>query len=245
MKAILKRFTHSLINTVFPLRCLVCGDDLLQYEAMPLCKEHKMGIVPVERPFCDVCGKQMFSSNGLEVICQECRETKRNFDRSFSATRYTDVMKTLVEKYKYRMRDYLAAPFADLISEFIQKFVDYRKIDLVLPVPLHWRRYMYRGFNQAYEMIRHFRKEFSFEVSRGNLRRIRNTTPQVMLSPEERRENIVGAFKVIKPGEFRDKSLLLVDDVFTTGSTMNECAGALKEAGAATVTGLTLTQPVA
>ena len=154
-------------------------------------------------------------------------------------------MQELVHLYKYRMRNYLAAPLGALMLRFMPNYIDPRKIDLVVPVPLHWRRYLYRGFNQGYEMVRCFSREYSLKISRGNLRRIRYTTPQVGLPPEERKENILGAFKVLNAGEFMGKNILLVDDVFTTGATIDECARMLKEAGALNVTGFTLTQPLA
>jgi ComF family protein len=244
MRKILKRLCYSAVNVVFPLRCIICGDDINQYETIPVCREHRGKIILIKQPFCDLCGRQMFSAKSMEVICPSCRGRKWHFDRAFSATIYTDEMKQLVHFYKYRMRHYMAEPFAELMTEFMQRHIDYQEIDFVVPVPLHWRRYMFRGFNQAYEMIRYLIKRFPLRVSRGNLRRTRHTLPQVNLTPDERRENIKGAFKVIRPEEFRGKSILLVDDVFTTGSTMDECAGTLKEAGAEEVIGFTLTQPV-
>jgi len=244
MKTLLKRFCYSLANVVFPLRCLICDEDLDYYETLPLCKKHRDKIVPIEKPFCDICGRKMFSQESMETICHECRNTKRQFDRSYSATIYSETMKELVHFYKYQMRQYMARPFAELMADFMGKYIDYRAIDFVVPVPLHWRRYMFRGFNQAYELIRYLSGEFDLKVSKGNLRRIRHTFPQVMLTPKERKENILGAFRVIDPDEFRGKHILLVDDVFTTGATMNECSRVLKDAGAAEVTGFTLTQPV-
>ncbi len=244
MKTILRRFCCSAANVVFPLRCIICEEDINQYETIPLCREHRGKIILIKQPFCDICGKQMVSQESMEMICRDCRREKWHFDRAFSATIYSDEMRELVHFYKYRMRHYMATPFADLMVEFMQKHIDYQEIDFVVPVPLHWRRYMFRGFNQAYEIIRHLTRKFPLTVSRGNLRRIRHTLPQVILTPDQRKENIKDAFKAIRPEEFKGKKILLVDDVFTTGSTMNECARALKEAGAEEVIGFTLTQPI-
>jgi competence protein ComFC len=240
----LKRFYYSALNLFFPLRCLICGKDISQYKTMPLCEEHQSKVKLTDKPFCAICSKKLVSEMAVETICNSCRDAKWHFDRSFSATLYTDVMQELVHLYKYRMRHYLAAPFAALMVKFMENYIDPKKIDIAVPVPLHWRRYLYRGFNQAYEMLRRLNRKYSMKVSRGNLRRIRYTTPQVGLPPDERKENILGAFKVINPDEFKGKNILLIDDVFTTGATMDECARVLKEAGALTVTGFTLTQPL-
>ena len=198
-----RRAYLSAINLIFPLRCLVCGEDISQYETMPLCPEHRRKITLIDRPYCDRCGKKLFSIDSMEQLCLNCRETNWHFDRCFSATIYGDVMQHLVPQYKYGMRSYLSRPFARLMASFIRQQVDYSELDLAVPVPLHWRRYIYRGFNQAYELIRHFAREFGLTVSRGNLRRIVNTTPQVRLSPEERKENIIDAFKAVRPERFQ------------------------------------------
>jgi len=244
LKALLKRFCYSAANLVFPLRCLICGRDISQYETMPLCEEHLSKIWLIEKPFCTVCGRKLVSEMMIETVCSKCREAKWHFDRLYSATIYTDVMQELVHFYKYKMRYYLAEPFAALMAQFMDHYIDPKKVDFIVPVPLHWRRYLFRGFNQAFEIVRRLNKNYFLKISRGNLRRIRYTTPQVSLSPLKRKENILGAFKVINPEEFQGKNILLVDDVFTTGATVDECSRVLKQAGAGEVIGFTLTQPL-
>jgi len=244
LKVRLKKFYYSTVNLMFPLRCLICGHDISQYEAMPLCKDHLDKIRLIEKPFCQICGRKLVSEMMVETLCNDCRDAKWHFDRQYSAAIYTEVMQELVHLYKYRMRCYLAYPFALLMEKFMENYIDAAKIDIVVSVPLHWRRYMYRGFNQAYEIVRCFNGKHSLRISRGNLRRIRYTTPQVGLSPVERRGNILGAFKVINPEEFKGKTILLVDDVFTTGATIDECSRVLRQAGAVKIIGFTLAQPL-
>jgi ComF family protein len=113
-------------------------------------------------------------------------------------------------------------------------------LDLAMPVPLHGSRLRQRGFNQALLLAQGVCGRFSVPLSFDNLYRTRHTRPQVELSGRERAENVRGAFAVARPGEVRDRKVLLIDDVFTTGATMNECAKVLKDAGAASVTVLTL-----
>jgi len=113
-------------------------------------------------------------------------------------------------------------------------------LDLAVPVPLHRKRLRHRGFNQALIQGHGISQRFSGPLLFDNLVRLRSTRPQVELSSHERMENVKGAFGLARPSEFQEKRVLLIDDVFTTGATMNECARVLKEAGAASVTVLTL-----
>ena len=113
-------------------------------------------------------------------------------------------------------------------------------LDLVIPVPLHRTRLRHRGFNQALVLAHGVSERFSVPLLYDNLARLRSTLPQVELSGTARAENVKGAFGLIRPSEVREKRVLLIDDVFTTGATMNECAKTLKEAGAAAVTVFTL-----
>lgn len=113
-------------------------------------------------------------------------------------------------------------------------------IDLVMPVPLHKRRLRRRGFNQALLLASIVADRFQRSLVYDNLLRVRDTRPQVELSGTERTRNVRGAFAVVKASEIVEQRVLLIDDVFTTGATMNECAAVLKSAGALAVTCLTL-----
>jgi ComF family protein len=118
------------------------------------------------------------------------------------------------------------------------------RLDLAMPVPLHKKRLRSRGFNQALILAHGISERFSVPLLYDTLVRLRSTRPQVELSGHERVENVRGAFCLLRPSEVRDKRVLLVDDVFTTGATMNECAKVLKDAGARSVTVLTLARTV-
>jgi ComF family protein len=113
-------------------------------------------------------------------------------------------------------------------------------LDIAIPVPLHKKRLRLRGFNQALLLAHGISEQFMIPLNYDNLIRIRYTRPQVELSGRDRAENVRGAFNLLRPAEVCEKRILLIDDVFTTGATMNECAKVLKDAGAASVTVLTL-----
>jgi len=229
---------------LYPRRCVVCGDDLELGQRGPLCDEHRRRVVLVEDPFCERCGQKMFTAAASELLCAECRQSKRHFDRAFSATVYNDVMQPLVHLYKYGMRQYLARVLARWMIDFMHRHIDAASLDAIVPVPLHWRRFRYRGFNQAIALARPIRREFGLPIITHVLRRTRHTVPQVNLGLKERLTNIKGAFGVRQAGRIEGKHLLLVDDVYTTGATINECARVLKRAGAASVTAFTLTRPL-
>jgi ComF family protein len=113
-------------------------------------------------------------------------------------------------------------------------------IDMVMPVPLHRKRLRQRGFNQALLLAHRMSEQYGIPLVFDNLERVRPTRPQVELSGEERVKNVTGAFALRFPKKVEDKHILVIDDVFTTGATMNECAGVLKSAGAEQVTACTL-----
>ncbi|MBN1917553.1 MAG: ComF family protein [Verrucomicrobia bacterium] len=233
-----------LLDLLYPRRCLVCGADLESGPSSVLCNVHRREVILVEDPMCERCGAKMFAQATGELLCAECRSTTRHFDRAFSATIYNDPMKALVHRYKYGLRQYLARPFAAWMIEFARRHIDTANLDSLVPVPLHWRRFQYRGFNQAAALAQAVGRGFGLPVVKHVLRRLRHTTPQVQLGPSERRENMKDAFAVRRAERIKGKRIILVDDVYTTGATINECARVLKKAGAASVVAFTLTRPI-
>ncbi len=232
----------NLINFIYPLRCLVCGKDLHPYDSNYICDEHRRQIRIIDKPFCEKCGKKMYGRTVEELTCDECKTTKRNFDRAFSATENNEVMRQLIHQYKYNRKEYLKNSFSQMMFSFINKYVDISQIDFIIPVPLHWRRYKWRGFNQAAELSKIISKKYKISIIKRNLRRKRFTTPQVFVPREERKKNIKDAFEVMVKKEIKGKNILLVDDFFTTGATADECARALKKAGAVQVQVFALSQ---
>ncbi len=142
-----------------------------------------------------------------------------------------------LHRYKYGRDTTLAPALAELLSDHCPLSVNH---DVIVPVPLHIRRLRWRGFNQALLLAKPLAKRFGVPLDPFILRRTRATPPQVSLGEADRRRNIAGAFAVRIPGLVRDRSALLVDDVYTTGATVNECARALRRAGARRVDVLVL-----
>jgi ComF family protein len=150
---------------------------------------------------------------------------------------YQGVLAEAIQRFKYQGDINLAGP----LSWFWNKInLEDLSFEAIIPVPLHPARLRKRGFNQALLLGKTLGKIHNKRILTGALRRIRNTIPQVQLDHSERVKNVRGAFAVRKQEEIMDKRLLLVDDVFTTGATVNECARVLKKSGAKEIIVLTL-----
>ncbi len=182
----------------------------------------------------------MYGTTVEELVCKECRKKKVYYDSGYSACKFDSPVRELIHLFKYGKRRYLASFLGGLILEHVRERADVSRCDAIAPVPLHWWRHWRRGFNQSAELSRYLSKRLRIPLIKRNLTRVRHTRPQVGLSPDERNDNIKNAFKVRKPAKIAGKKILLLDDVITSGATLNECARVLKKAGAASVTILTL-----
>jgi ComF family protein len=150
-------------------------------------------------------------------------------------------LREAVHQFKYRPCRSLGKPLGDWMVDRVSVLSG---IDAVMPVPLHVKRLRQRGFNQALLLAHRMSERHRVPLSCDNLVRIRPTRPQVELTGDERIKNVKGAFALRQPGEVEDRHVVLIDDVFTTGATMNECAVVLKKAGAARVTAFTLARAI-
>lgn len=172
---------------------------------------------------------------GDDHTCGSCLSAPPRYDLALAAALHEGPVRTLVHDYKYLGKVHLRRPLALLIAERLVEAVSRRGADLIVPVPLHVRRLRSRGFNQSLLLAEMVSRRWQLPLERRLLRRVRWTEPQINLAPRERRENVRGAFAVADNERVSGKRIVLVDDVLTTGSTVDECAGALKRAGAAEV----------
>jgi ComF family protein len=171
----------------------------------------------------------------MNHLCGSCILTPPPFVAARAPLRYEGTVRELIHRFKYSYRVQLRRPLGLLAAPHLDEFVARFGADLILPVPLHVRRLRQRGFNQALLLAELFARRWGVPVSRNNLQRIRWTEPQVNLSAAERADNVKNAFSLKDPEKLRGKSVLLVDDVYTTGSTVKECSRVLlREAGART-----------
>lgn len=188
--------------------------------------------------FCAACGTPFLNSRPLDEngLCGLCRRGLNGFDRAYSYGSYEGVLRQLIHLFKYSGIHTLSRPLG---ARLVLALPFGRRFDVVVPVPLHWRRRWQRGFNQSELLGNELARRLSVPLSRALTRR-RATGAQAGLSHAARRTNVGGAFGVRDEDAIRDKRVLLVDDVLTTGATAAACARILKRAGARQVALITL-----
>lgn len=217
----------TVLDIVFPPVCLLCGERALKKGFCEGCG----GLIEKERitsPICTVCGMPFTSSRGIDHPCARCVEEPPSFSAARSAFVFEGKVLDAIHKLKYGGDTSFAAPLASLASGSIGG----HSPCVVVPVPLHTGRLRERGFNQSLLIARELSRIISLPLIYNRLKRTRDTGQQVGLKALERKKNVSGAFTLVEPGSFKGKKVLLVDDVVTTGATLNECSKVLKRAGA-------------
>jgi ComF family protein len=213
-----------------------------------LCAGCVQGIIPVAAPICVTCGSMFKSRVGEDRLCGDCITSLKRFRIARAPVVYDQALMSLIHSFKYNGKVQLAKPLGGLLLHTFQRYWDAEGIDVVIPVPLYGSRLKQRGFNQAVLLIQHWRKtalEFAIDVAglqieRSILVRKRSTVPQTGLGRNQRMANMKNAFHVHEAERIRGRRILLVDDVYTTGATVNECARELLDKGAQHVDVLTV-----
>ena len=228
-------FLRAFLDILFPPLCHVCRNFIPGQEEIHLCDPCREKVSLIRSPLCPVCGVPFAVEDGIDHPCGRCLRARPPFTRSRSATAFQSTVQELIHRFKYGKKIHLARPLGLLTARALVDFSKEAAPDFIVPVPLHRKRLRERGFNQSQLLGRVLAKQWSIPLSVNNLRRVRWTEPQVGLPASERERNVRGAFAVADTARFREKRLLLVDDVYTTGSTVEECARTLKRAGASEV----------
>lgn len=238
MLKILHNWYKFCINIIYPLKCVVCGSfiPLEEIKSEFLCSKCLSGIKFVSEPVCKKCGKP---SNAH--ICLECRKKhKIFFDRVFPVAVYEGVWRELIHIFKYNRSDYLDRFLAKFLVEKILGISYLKNSDLIIPIPLHWREKYNRGYNQTHLLACEVSRKTNIPILSKGLIKYKKIPSQTTLSGKERLKNVRGAFKLGNSKLLKNKGILLIDDVFTTGSTVNECARVLSEAKVKRINVITL-----
>ena len=231
-----------LINLVLPPRCIKCGKILSTRNG--LCSDCFNKIQFISEPYCACCGRPFLNESGLtsgkKQLCAQCLKQKhRLFAMQRSAFIYDNESKNLILDFKFRDKTSSAETLANLLFA-AGRDIWKEKPDLLLPVPIHQLRLLQRRYNQSALLVKYLSEKSNVSADYFSLIRHQNTVPQVQLSGEARRQNLKKAFSVINCQNLNGKSIVLIDDVETTGSTLNECAKVLKNAGVNKIYALTL-----
>ncbi len=237
-------FRELLLGTrslLFPVTCAGCRRALLEPET-PLCAGCWKEIPWSRPPWCRGCGKSLAGLGAGIDRCGNCLTTPRNrfFDQAISPFRYEGSAKKLITALKYKGRLSLPPFLGRILADTVRERLGPDPADAVLPVPLHPTRHRERTFNQASVLAQALADRLDLCCRPNLLSRCRPTPSQTELPREIRLSNLTGAFRLEPDPLIRSLRLLLVDDVFTTGATVNACAQPLKEAGAAQVVVVTL-----
>ena len=212
------------------------------FTASLVCPTCRVRFLPVASPMCIQCGAVFKSKEGDDRLCGACIESPKRFRIARAYGVYDETLMALVHCLKYDGKLQLARPLGSLLLSTYFQFWNIGDIDLILPVPLHIKRFRERGFNQSHLLVKDW-AQMNFQiptVERDVLVRKRKTVPQTGLGRKRRINNIKDAFSVSDPLKITGKKVLLVDDVFTTGATVDECTKVLHRAGAKQVDVLTL-----
>jgi ComF family protein len=228
---------NRLINIIYPPRCLICSEFLNKDpqknrdNTLSFCTTCLADFQKISSPLCSICGRPFAEGRDADHLCEDCLRKRPVYKAAGAPYVYDGPLMTAIHRFKYGGKSYLADSLGPLLSEFAKTWVNKPDGFLTVPVPLHKKRLRERGFNQSLLLAKHVAGELHTELDFLSLRRIRYTLPQTGLGREERRKNVRGAFMIENPGALKDKPILLVDDVATTGNTLNECSRVLKKAG--------------
>ena len=263
-------FFNIILDTIFPARCLVCSrlfEPAIIRRATsaaaeitePFAESHRLlaayccpdcvsSFMAISSPICSCCGIMFKSRQGQDHLCGDCITQPKEFRIARAAVAYDHQLMAVMHRFKYAGKIQLAGPLGGLVRDAYLRYWDRETVDLILPVPLHTIKFRKRGFNQSYLLIRRWKSKsapmvaevFDIPVSTDVLIRSKATVSQTGLGRQQRLKNIKGAFSVKIPEKVIAKKVLLVDDVYTTGATVNECARVLLKAGAERVDVLTV-----
>lgn len=220
-------FLHQFVDFIYPPYCVLC-ESYLQ---------------PDENIVCRKCWSQQ---QKLEIPFVKCAQLKNRpgekwwLDGSLALFKYSSATQQLVHYLKYKRFTKLAKPFGFDMASMLADESWAESVDALIPVPLHPKRLRERGFNQSYLLAKAAADHLQMEACENALIRTRYTQPQAKMQREERLHNVTGAFEINPTLKMKFNNVILVDDVFTTGSTMNECARVLRLAGAKKVTSLSI-----
>lgn len=224
----------SILDFIWPRTCEVCGRPV-DRPGRHFCSDclNRLPFAPTDG-CCRRCGRAAEKLDG-EFLCEDCRAHKPSFDRAASALSFEGDARDAINAFKFRNHLWLRDDLVDWIEGVVRARFRVGEIDLVVPMPSTLLHRMDRGYNQCAYLARALAKRLGKPYEASVLRRKGNPKKQGSLAEEERRTNVIGTFEVRKPVLIRDSTVMVVDDIMTTGSTLSECAAELKRSGASRV----------
>lgn len=239
MRALIERCLQFLL----PPQCHCC-EKFLEEGQQGICPDCLSKIRWIEPPLCTLCGVPFLSSEVENHPCGACLTRGKYFTMARAVGYYEGPLREAIHRWKYEEKNYLTLFFGEKLAEGFCRYWDPQSFDLIIPVPLHSKRLRERGFNQALLLVKELSRRTRIPYSKRLLQKRILTPPQVNLSGGEREKGVRGSFHIQRDEEIEGKSILLVDDVYTTGATVNECSKVLLKAGAERVDVLTIAHAI-
>lgn len=228
----LKALLDGLGDLVFPHNCILCSQYVPDKSLPQLCSPCLAAIEFNGPPFCLRCSRRL-EVYTCEGLCRTCLKYPIAFDQAWGAVIYNDPIQRLLHLFKYQQHTSIRLVFRHLLEESLRRYpVPLGNFDYLLPIPLHPVRFRERGFNQSELIAGIIRKSHNIPILSNALVRTRPTRPQSFLDQKERWTNMEGAFRMKNHISINNNSILLIDDLLTTGATASAAAQTLKQAGA-------------
>ena len=244
----LRELREALASVIFAAPCELCGELLDTASRIPICRACLGLLRPLDGPCCARCGRPFVSAVAIDVqevpLCHICRRGLYDFDFARSYAAYTEPMAGAIMLLKYHQVTSLAAWFAASLRRVFDAHREACRADLVVPVPAHALRLRERGYNQAELIAKPFARSLGLPCRSYLLLRIRPRSDQLRLSLRERWRSVRGAYTIRQGVRVDNLRVLLIDDVLTTGATLDACSRALRKAGASKVVALTVARAV-
>jgi ComF family protein len=220
------------LNFLYPEHCKLCGQDRATPAQGYVCDSCRSAVKFLEPPFCERCGLPFEGALTSSFECGNCKDLKLHFHSARSAVAATEKILEVIHRYKYNHSLWFEPFLAGLLIERAQPILAKETFHAIVPVPLHSARLREREFNQAERLSRRLSQATAIPVETSLVRRVLPTRTQTLLSREERLANVRRAFAAREGVDLTGRSLVLVDDVMTTGATTSACARVLRQAGA-------------
>lgn len=222
---IIEELREKAINLLYPRRCPVC-DDIVSPGGEKICPDCLKKLKLLTPPWCMKCGKKLEEE---EEFCTDCGRIRHSFDRGRALYEYQSTAISIY-RLKYGGRREYAEFFGEEMARYLGSFLEQIKPDALVPIPLHPKRFRKRGYNQAALLARELGRYAGIPVREKLLVRVKNTSPLKLQNPAERQNNLKKAFN-IGENDVKLKTILLVDDIYTTGATMDAAAAVLRQNG--------------
>ena len=236
----MKRLVEEFLSTLFPRPCPLCRAVILQKKEA-FCTACLEGFEMIQEPVCSCCGYPLRGGCVPEgSLCPACLSRDALFLRVRSIALYSGNVRKAILRVKYGRQAPVARSLSLFLRDHHSRFFPDDAFDRIVPVPLHPKRLREREFNQCVLLARPLAALLGIPLDLDAVERIRHTMPQSASSEADRRKNLRGAFRVRKPAHINQRSILLLDDVFTTGATLEELARSILSAGASGVAALTV-----